>query len=103
MADIIADRPAAMKTLLDRFYNIDVLGGSRVSDQAWWSSFYAAIRVAPAAALGCVPACLEDFRGIWPRSTFPSCCCRATKTASCLPRPPATAFPRCSGTAVMSA
>ena len=63
MADIIADRPAAMKTLLDRFYNIDVLGGSRVSDQAWWSSFYAAIRVAPAAALGCVPACLEDFRG----------------------------------------
>src|SRR6202451_1909116 len=63
MAGITADRPAAMKTLLDRFYNVDVLGGSRVSDQAWQSSFYTAIAAAPAAALGCVPACLEDFRG----------------------------------------
>jgi non-heme chloroperoxidase len=63
MAGITADRPAAMKTLLDRFYNVDVLGGSRVSDQAWQSSFYAAIAAAPAAALACVPACLEDFRG----------------------------------------
>lgn len=62
MADITGDRPAAMKTLLDRFYNIDVLGGGRVSDQAWQSSFYAAIRASPAAALACVPACLEDFR-----------------------------------------
>ena len=63
MAGITADRPAAMKTLLDRFYNVDVLGGSRVSDQAWQSSFYAAIAAAPTAALACVPACLEDFRG----------------------------------------
>lgn len=62
MADITADRPAAMKTLLDCFYNIDVLGGGRVSDQAWQTSFYQAIGAAPAAALACVPACLEDFR-----------------------------------------
>jgi len=62
MADIIADRPAVMKAILDRFYNIDVLGGSRVSDQAWQSSFYSAIRAAPAAVLACVPACMEDFR-----------------------------------------
>ena len=56
MAGITADRPAAMKTLLDRFYNIDVLGGSRVSDQAWQSSFHSAIVAAPAAALACIPA-----------------------------------------------
>ncbi len=32
MADISADRPAATKTFLDRFYNIDLLGGSHVED-----------------------------------------------------------------------
>jgi len=71
MADITADRPAAMKTFLDRFYNIDVLGGSRVSDQAWQSSFYAAIAAAPTAALACVPACQEDFRGDLARIDVP--------------------------------
>jgi non-heme chloroperoxidase len=71
MAGITADRPAAMKTLLDRFYNIDVLGGSRVSDQAWQSSFYAAIVAAPAAALACIPACTEDFRGDLARIDVP--------------------------------
>jgi non-heme chloroperoxidase len=71
MAGITADRPAAMKTLLDRFYNIDVLGGSRVSDQAWQSSFHSAIVAAPVAALACVPACLEDFRGDLARIDVP--------------------------------
>jgi non-heme chloroperoxidase len=62
-ARITADRPAAMKTLLDDAYNVDVLGGSRVSDQAWQNSFYVAISASAQAALGCVTACLEDFRG----------------------------------------
>jgi pimeloyl-ACP methyl ester carboxylesterase len=47
----------------DRSYNIDLLGGSRVSDQAWQNSFYAAISAPAHAALGCVTAFLEDFRG----------------------------------------
>ena len=38
MADICDDRPAAAKTFLDNFYNIDILGGSHVSDQAWQAS-----------------------------------------------------------------
>jgi non-heme chloroperoxidase len=63
MAMIAADRPAAMKTFLDISYNIDVLGGSRVSDQAWQNSFYVALAASATAALACVPACLEDFRG----------------------------------------
>ena len=62
-ARIAADRPAAMKDLLDQSYNVDLLGGSRVSDQAWQNSFYVAISASAHAALRCVTACLEDFRG----------------------------------------
>ena len=60
---IAADRPAAMKAFMDRSYNIDLLGGSRVSDQAWQNSFYVAISASACASLDCVTACLEDFRG----------------------------------------
>jgi non-heme chloroperoxidase len=62
-ARIAADRPAAMKDFMDRSYNVDLLGGSRVSDQAWQNSFYIAISTSARAALRCVTACLEDFRG----------------------------------------
>jgi len=48
---------------LDRSCNVDLLGGSRVSDQAWQNSFYAAVSASAHAALGCVTACREDFRG----------------------------------------
>jgi non-heme chloroperoxidase len=61
-ARIAADRPAAMKDLMDDSYNVDLLGGTRVSDQAWQNSFYVAISASPHAALGCVTACQEDFR-----------------------------------------
>ena len=60
---IAADRPAAMKDFMDRSYNVDLLGGDRVSDQAWQNSFYVAISASAQAAIGCVTACLEDFRG----------------------------------------
>jgi non-heme chloroperoxidase len=62
-ARIAADRPAAMKDFLDLCYNLDLLGGDRVSDQAWQNSFYVAISASAHAALRCVTACLEDFRG----------------------------------------
>jgi non-heme chloroperoxidase len=62
-ARIAADRPAAMKDFIDRSYNMDLLGGGRVSDQAWQNSFYVAISASAHAALGCVTACQEDFRG----------------------------------------
>ena len=70
-ARIAADRPAAMKDFLDRSYNVDLLGGSRVSDQAWQNSFYVAISASAHAALGCVTACLEDFRGDLARIKIP--------------------------------
>jgi non-heme chloroperoxidase len=61
-ARIAADRPAAMKDFMDRSYNVDLLDGSRVSDQAWQNSFYVAISASAHAALRCVTACQEDFR-----------------------------------------
>ena len=61
-ARIAADRPAAMKDFMDRSYNVDLLDGSRVSDQAWQNSFYVALSASANAAVGCVTACLEDFR-----------------------------------------
>jgi non-heme chloroperoxidase len=61
-ARLAADRPAAMKDFLDQSYNIDLLGGDRVSDQAWQNSFYVALAASAHAAAGCVTACREDFR-----------------------------------------
>jgi non-heme chloroperoxidase len=61
-ARLAADRPAAMKDFLDQSYNIDLLGGDRVSDQAWQNSFYVALAASAHAAVGCVTACREDFR-----------------------------------------
>ena len=71
LVELTADRPAAVKAYLDRYYNVDLLGGSRVSDQAWQNSFHAAIRVSAAAALGCAAAWWEDFRADVARITVP--------------------------------
>ena len=56
-ACIAADRPAAMKDFLDRSYNIELLDGTRVSDQAWHNSFYVAISASAHAAVRCITAC----------------------------------------------
>ena len=71
-ARIAADRPAAMKDFMDRSYNIDLLGGSRVSDQAWQNSFYVALSASAHAALRCVTACLEDFRADLAKISIPA-------------------------------
>jgi non-heme chloroperoxidase len=71
LAELTADRPAAVKTYLDRHYNIDLLGGGRVTDQAWQNSFHVAIRVSASAALGCAAAWREDFRADLARITVP--------------------------------
>ena len=71
LVELALDRPAAIKTYLDRYYNIDLLGGSRVSDQAWQNSFQVAIQVSAAAAEGCAAAWREDFRADVARITVP--------------------------------
>jgi non-heme chloroperoxidase len=42
-AAVVKDRPAYFKDFLDNFYNVDVLGGTRISEQAWQNSFTVAI------------------------------------------------------------
>ena len=71
IGQVSADRPAAAKAYLDRSYNIGLLGGSRVSDQAWQNSFHVAIGASAAAALGGAAAWLEDFRADLARIAVP--------------------------------
>jgi non-heme chloroperoxidase len=71
LADFTADRPAATKAFIDNSYNIDLLGGSQVSDQAWQNSFYVAIRASARAAVGCLTSWREDFRDDLARITVP--------------------------------
>jgi non-heme chloroperoxidase len=71
LREVIADRPAATKTYLDRSYNIDLLGGTRVSDQAWQNSFHVAIGASAAAVRGGAVAWREDFRADLARITIP--------------------------------
>jgi non-heme chloroperoxidase len=61
-AAVVADRPAYFKAFLDNFYNVDVLGGTRISEQAWQNSFIVAVGASPFAAHACVGAWLTDFR-----------------------------------------
>jgi non-heme chloroperoxidase len=71
MGEIVADRPAATKTYLDRSYNLDLLGGTHVSDQAWQNSFHVAIGASAAAVRGGATAWLEDFRADLARISVP--------------------------------
>jgi pimeloyl-ACP methyl ester carboxylesterase len=58
-----ADTPAWMKGFLDTFYNIDVLSGRLVSEQAFQSSLNLALGASATAAVACVPTWQTDFRG----------------------------------------
>ncbi|WP_089154410.1 alpha/beta fold hydrolase [Micromonospora sp. NBS 11-29] len=61
-AAVVADRPAYFKNFLDDFYNVDVLGGTRISEQAWQNSFITAVGASAHAAYACVDTWLTDFR-----------------------------------------
>jgi non-heme chloroperoxidase len=61
-AAVLADRPAFFKGFLDNFYNVDVLGGTRVSEQAWQNSFIVGVGASPYAAHACIDTWLTDFR-----------------------------------------
>ena len=69
---VIADRPAFFKSFLDNFNNVDVLGGTRISEQAWQNSFIVAVGASPFAAHACVDTCLTDFRDDLPKIDVPT-------------------------------
>jgi non-heme chloroperoxidase len=61
-AAIVKDRYAYLEDFLNNFYNVDVLGGTRISDRAWQASFNVAAGSSPYASLACVDTWLTDFR-----------------------------------------
>jgi non-heme chloroperoxidase len=64
---IRADRPAYLKSFLDDFNNVDVLGGDRISEQAWLNQFIVASGASAIGTLTCVGSWLTDFRDDVPR------------------------------------
>src|SRR2546429_7571753 len=61
-AAIAKDRYAFFEDFLNNFNNVDVLGGSRISDRAWQASFNVAAGASPFASYACVDTWLTDFR-----------------------------------------
>jgi non-heme chloroperoxidase len=61
-AAIVKDRYAYFEDFLNNFYNVDVLGGTRISDRAWQASFIVAVDASPLASYACVDTWLTDFR-----------------------------------------
>ncbi len=61
-AAIAKDRYAFFEDFLNNFNNVDVLGGSRISDRAWQASFNVAAGSSPFASYACVDTWLTDFR-----------------------------------------
>jgi non-heme chloroperoxidase len=71
-AAIVSDRYAYFKDFLDNFYNVDKLGGTRISDQAWQASFNVAAGASPYATYACVDTWLTDFRADLPKIDVPT-------------------------------
>ena len=59
---IAADRPAFLAGFFRNFYNADVLGGKRVSEELLRLSWSIASGASPTGTLACVSAWLTDFR-----------------------------------------
>jgi non-heme chloroperoxidase len=57
-----ADRPSWLKAFLDVFYNMDVNGGSLVTEEAFRASWNIAVAGSPVAAVACISTWLTDFR-----------------------------------------
>lgn len=59
---IVADRPAYLTTFFQNFYNVDLLKGKKVSDEAVQHSWMVGAAASAKATLDCVSAWLTDFR-----------------------------------------
>jgi non-heme chloroperoxidase len=69
---IVEDRPAYFKAFLDDFFNVDVLGGTRISEPAWQAAFAMALQAGPHATLAAVDTWLTDFRADLGRIDVPT-------------------------------
>src|SRR6516165_7520516 len=66
-----ADTPAWIKGFLDTFYNMDTLGGTVVSDQAWQASWNLGVTASATAAVACIGTWTTDFRADLPKIDVP--------------------------------
>ena len=71
MRAIVADRPKYLSTFFADFYNVDVLGETRISEDAVRASFQVAAGASAQATLKCVPTWLTDFRQDLPKIDVP--------------------------------
>ena len=70
-AAVAADRYAFFEDFLNNFNNVDVLGGTRISDRAWQASFNVAAGSSPFASYACVDTWLTYFRTDLPKIDVP--------------------------------
>lgn len=69
---IVADRPAFLSEFLKNFYNVDELGGKKISNQAVHLSWMVAAGASPKGTLDCVQSWLTDFRKDLEKITVPT-------------------------------
>jgi non-heme chloroperoxidase len=69
---IAADRPAFLSAFLADFYNVDVLGGKRISNQVVQYNWNVAVGASAKGTLDCVTAWYTDFRKDLPRIDVPT-------------------------------
>jgi non-heme chloroperoxidase len=68
---IVNDRPAYLTRFFEDFYNLDVWGGSRISEEVVRTSWDVAAAASPIGTLASVTAWLTDFRDDLPRIDVP--------------------------------
>ncbi len=66
------DRPAFFKEFLTNFYNLDVLGGTRISESVVQASWNVAMTASARGTVDCVQAWLIDFRDAVARVDVPT-------------------------------
>jgi non-heme chloroperoxidase len=66
-----ADRPGFLAKFFADFYNVDTLGGTRMSDEAVRASWNVAVAASPLGTVECVPTWGTDFRADLARIDVP--------------------------------
>jgi len=72
MKAIVEDRPAYFSAFFRDFFNVDVLLGDRISNDAIQMSWNVAAGASAKGTLDCVPSWLTDFRNDLPRIDVPT-------------------------------
>lgn len=68
---IVKDRPSFFTGFFENFFNIDKLGGTRITDEAVRMSWNVAVQSSAIATLACVDTWLTDFRADLPKIDVP--------------------------------